>query len=162
MSESSQTQNGRDSQERGATSLLEAAFASEVFRDPAKMILLLNASKALASTTDLDQLLDIIVSEVQHVLGCDGAAVVLYDSVRDDFYWRTVQDKQGLLAPRENISGFLETKAWQVGCLTPADQLWSMTRPPIREFTRAWRMYPDLPRETWSVCPCRRERNGSG
>lgn len=104
MSESSQTQNGRDSQSRGEPPLLEAAFSSEVFRDPAKMILLLNASKALASTTDLDQLLDIIVSEVQHVLGCDGSAVVLYDSERDDFYWRTVQDKQGLLAPaREYI-----------------------------------------------------------
>jgi signal transduction histidine kinase len=104
MSEGSQIQNGRDPQSPGATPLLESAFSSEVFRDPAKLILLLNASKALASTTDLDQLLDVIVSEVQHVLGCGGAAVVVYDSTRDDFYWRTVQDKGGFLASaREEI-----------------------------------------------------------
>lgn len=75
-----------------------------VFIDPAKMILLFNASKALASTTDLDQLLSIIVSEVQTVLGCEGAGVLLYDGERDDFYWRSVQDKESYLSSaREEI-----------------------------------------------------------
>ncbi len=66
--------------------------------DPAKLLLLFNASKALASTTNLDQLLDVIVSEVQTVIECDGAGVMLYDEKEDDFYWRTVQDKQSFLA----------------------------------------------------------------
>jgi len=79
-------------------------FGSQALRDPAKLILLLNASKALASTTDIDQLLTVIVSELQLVLNCEGAAVVLYDPDRDDFYWRTVQDKDGFLASaREDI-----------------------------------------------------------
>ena len=64
-------------------------FGSQALRDPAKLILLLNASKALASTTDIDQLLTVIVSELQLVLNCEGAAVVLDDPDRDDFYWRT-------------------------------------------------------------------------
>lgn len=72
--------------------------------DPSKMLLLFNASKALASTTDLDNLLDVIVGEVQHVLDCEGAGVLLYDDEKDDFYWRTVQDKESFLASaREEI-----------------------------------------------------------
>ncbi len=66
--------------------------------DPAKLLLLFNASKALASTTNLDQLLDIIVAEVQTIIECDGAGVLLYDEEKDDFYWRTVSDKQSFLA----------------------------------------------------------------
>ncbi|MBM4326653.1 MAG: GAF domain-containing protein [Deltaproteobacteria bacterium] len=72
--------------------------------DPAKMTLLLNAAKALASTTDLDQLLNVIGSEVRTVLECEGTGVVLYDEERDDFYWRSVQDRESLLASaREEI-----------------------------------------------------------
>lgn len=66
--------------------------------DPAKLVLLFNASKALASTTDLDQLLAVIVGEVQNVLNCDGAGVLLYDSEKDDFYWRTVRDRESFLS----------------------------------------------------------------
>ena len=66
--------------------------------DPAKMVLLFNASMALASTTDIDQLLNVIVGEVQHVLKCEGAGVLLYDKERDDFFWRIVKDKESLLA----------------------------------------------------------------
>ncbi len=54
--------------------------------DSAKLVLLFNASKALALTTDLDQLLAVIVGEVQNVLNCEGAGVLLYDTERDDFY----------------------------------------------------------------------------
>jgi len=75
-----------------------AVTSPEVDIDPAKMILLFNASKALASTTDVDHLLDVIVSEVQKVLDCEGAGVLLYDCQRDDFYWRSVQDKESFLA----------------------------------------------------------------
>ncbi|MEJ2715554.1 MAG: GAF domain-containing protein, partial [Deltaproteobacteria bacterium] len=66
--------------------------------DAAKLNLLFNASKALASTTDLDQLLDVIVTEVRNVIDCEGAGLALYDEARDDLYWRTVQDPQSLLS----------------------------------------------------------------
>ena len=70
----------------------------QVSFDPAKMVLLFNASKALASTTDVDELLNVIVGEVQRVLNCEGAGVLLYDKDRDDFFWRIVKDKESLLA----------------------------------------------------------------
>lgn len=66
--------------------------------DPAKLVLLFNASKALASTTDLDQLLQVIVGEVKDVLDCEGAGLVLYDEEKDDFYWRSVEDKERFLS----------------------------------------------------------------
>ncbi|MGO9568327.1 MAG: GAF domain-containing protein [Desulfomonilaceae bacterium] len=66
--------------------------------DPAKLVLLFNASNALASTTDLDQLLAVIVGEVQNVLNCEGAGVLLYDKERDDFYWKTVRDRESFLS----------------------------------------------------------------
>ncbi len=66
--------------------------------DPAKMILLFNASKALAAATDLDHLLSVVVSEVQGVLDCEGAGVALFDEERAEFYWRTVQDKESYLS----------------------------------------------------------------
>jgi K+-sensing histidine kinase KdpD len=72
--------------------------------DPAKMFLLYNAAKALASTTDLDQLLNVVVGEVQTVLNCEGAGVLLHDTEKDDFYWRIVQDKGSFLSSaREEI-----------------------------------------------------------
>jgi len=65
---------------------------------PARMDLLLNAAKALASTTDIDHLLQVIVGEVQTVIDCEGAGVLLYDEDKDDFYWKIVQDKQSFLS----------------------------------------------------------------
>lgn len=65
---------------------------------PARMDLLLNAAKALASTIDTDHLLQVIVGEVQTVIDCEGAGVLLYDEGQDDFYWKIVQDRQGLLS----------------------------------------------------------------
>ncbi|MBI5572417.1 MAG: GAF domain-containing protein [Desulfomonile tiedjei] len=78
--------------------VLSAELESKVFQDQAKMILLFKAAHALASTMDLDQLLNVIVSEVQRVLDCEGAGVLLYDSERDEFVWRKVLDKENLLA----------------------------------------------------------------
>ncbi|MFC1834964.1 GAF domain-containing protein [Thermodesulfobacteriota bacterium] len=66
--------------------------------DPAKMSLLFNAAKALASTTNLDQLLNVIVGEVRHVIECEGCGVLLYDEEQDDLYWRILQDKDSLLS----------------------------------------------------------------
>jgi signal transduction histidine kinase len=72
--------------------------------DPAKMMFLLNASKAFASTTDLEQLLTTVMSEVRSVLGCEGAGVLVHDKDKDDFYWRSVQDPGSFLSSvREEI-----------------------------------------------------------
>jgi signal transduction histidine kinase len=72
--------------------------------DASRLTLLLNASRTLASTTDLDQLLSIIVSEVRKALACDGVGVALYDEEKKDFYWRIIQDKESLLSSaREKI-----------------------------------------------------------
>ena len=77
---------------------LSEAQVPQVPLDPAKLVLLFNASNALASTTDLDHLLAVIVGEVQNVLNCEGAGVLLYDKERDDFYWRTVRDRESFLS----------------------------------------------------------------
>lgn len=68
-----------------------------------KMLLLFKASKAMATTTDLDELLGIIVNQLQRVLNCEGAGVLLHDEERDDFYWRTVEDKQSFLSSAKEI-----------------------------------------------------------
>jgi len=70
--------------------------------DPAKMVLLLNASRALVSTRDVDQLLSVVNSEVRNVLDCEGAGVLLYDEEHDDFYWRSVQDDRSFLASAQD------------------------------------------------------------
>lgn len=90
---------------KAAASSEDAAGTSAAERiDPTKMVLLFNASKALVSTTDVDQLLHVIVSEVQHVLNCEGAGVLLYDEEKNDFYWRNVQDRSGFFSSaREEI-----------------------------------------------------------
>jgi K+-sensing histidine kinase KdpD len=73
--------------------------------NPATFALLFNSSKALASTTDLDELLNVIVAEVQKVLQCEGAGLLLYDADRKEFYWRTVKDKQSFLeSARDQIT----------------------------------------------------------
>jgi len=82
----------------------EVQPTTEVRLDAGKLTLLYNAAKALASTTDLDHLLNVIVGEVRKVIGCEGCAVVLHDEERDDFYWRMAQDPhQALSAVREDI-----------------------------------------------------------
>ncbi len=78
---------------------------SPVCLNPATFALLFNSSTALASTTDLDELLNVIVAEVQKVLQCEGAGLLLYDDDRKEFYWRTVKDKQSFLeSARDQIT----------------------------------------------------------
>lgn len=104
MSEDSSRQDPGESRPSSISTQRHKTESDRIFIDPAKMILLFNASKALASTTDLDHLLDVIVSEVHKVLDCEGAGVLLHDEERDDFYWRSVQDKESYLASaREEI-----------------------------------------------------------
>ncbi|MCA1959859.1 MAG: GAF domain-containing protein [Desulfomonile sp.] len=92
-----------DDRQHGAVSP-EDQSAAEVRLDAGKLTLLYNAAKALAFTTDLDHLLDVIVGEVRKMIGCEGCAVVLHDEERDDFYWRKAQDPhQALSTAREDI-----------------------------------------------------------
>jgi GAF domain-containing protein len=57
-----------------------------------------NISQALVSTTDLDQLLLIVIDEVNKALLTEGSGVLLYDENRGDLYWRQVKDSMKILA----------------------------------------------------------------
>ena len=59
-----------------------------------------NISQALVSTTDLDQLLLIVIDEVNKSLLTEGSGVLLYDENRGDLYWRQVKDSMKILAPQ--------------------------------------------------------------
>ncbi len=73
---------------------MNSYISSDQCLDPGKLVLLLNASKALASTTDIDGLLSTIVGEVQKVLNCEGAGVLLFDHEKEEFYWKIVLDRE--------------------------------------------------------------------
>ncbi|MFH0959928.1 MAG: GAF domain-containing protein, partial [Pseudomonadota bacterium] len=59
-----------------------------------------NISQALASTTDLDELLLIVIDEVNKALLTEGSGVLFYDENRGDLYWRQVKDSRKILAPQ--------------------------------------------------------------
>ncbi len=67
-------------------------------RDELEMIY--RSSMALATTMDLDQLLEVVIGELRRAMDCEAAGVMLYDERRQDLYWREVQDDKGLLDPR--------------------------------------------------------------
>lgn len=81
---------------RGPTS--PSGRTASIPLDATKLTLLLNAAKAMASTTDPDELLNVIVREVRQDVDCEGAGVALYDEEMDDFYWRAVEDTESLLS----------------------------------------------------------------
>jgi len=59
--------------------------------------MLYRASMALATTMDLDQLLEFVLAELNRAMETEAAGVVLYDERRGDLYWRAVQDEKGLI-----------------------------------------------------------------
>ncbi len=65
-----------------------------------ELAVLSNVSQALQTTTDLDELLSIIIDEVNKALLTEGAGVLLYDETRSDLYWRQVRDNRQILAPQ--------------------------------------------------------------
>jgi GAF domain-containing protein len=70
-------------------------------RDDLEMIY--NSSMALATTMDLDHLLEVVVDELTGCLEAEAGGVLLYDERSDELYWREIQDEQGVLdrkAPR--------------------------------------------------------------
>ncbi|MEW6113430.1 MAG: GAF domain-containing protein, partial [Thermodesulfobacteriota bacterium] len=59
--------------------------------------MLYRASMALATTMDLDQLLEFVLAELNRAMETEASGVVLYDERRGDLYWRAVQDEKGLI-----------------------------------------------------------------
>ncbi len=99
MSSTNQESGSSEFVEGGSPTRKVDDCSNEVYRlTPVRMDLLLNAAKALASTTDINYLLQTIVGEVQTVIDCEGAGVLLYDEDKDDFYWKIVQDRHSFLS----------------------------------------------------------------
>lgn len=67
-------------------------------RDDLEMIY--RSSMALASTMDLDHLLDVLIGELKTALDTEAAGVLLYDEARNDLYWKIARDDKGLLDTR--------------------------------------------------------------
>ena len=59
-------------------------------RDDLEMIY--RSSMALATTMDLDHLLEVLVNELISALDIELAGVLLYDEIQGDLFWREVQD----------------------------------------------------------------------
>lgn len=64
-------------------------------RDDLEMIY--RSTMALATTMDLDHLLEVVVNELRTALETEASGVLLYDERQDDLYWREIQDEKGLL-----------------------------------------------------------------
>jgi K+-sensing histidine kinase KdpD len=67
-------------------------------RDDLEMIY--RSSMALATTMDLDHLLEVVIGELRSRMDAEAAGVLLYDERQGDLYWREVQDDKGLLNPK--------------------------------------------------------------
>jgi GAF domain-containing protein len=67
-------------------------------RDDLEM--LYRSSMALATTPDLDHLLNVVITELRRAMDTEAAGVVLYDEVTNDLYWRELQDENRLLDER--------------------------------------------------------------
>jgi K+-sensing histidine kinase KdpD len=58
------------------------------------------SSMALATTMDLDHLLEVVIGELRTAMAVEAAGVLLYDDRQGDLYWREVQDDRGILNPK--------------------------------------------------------------
>ncbi len=64
-------------------------------RDDLEM--LYRASMAIASTLDLDHLLEVVVRELIGAMETEAAGILLYDERTENLYWKEVQDERGEL-----------------------------------------------------------------
>jgi GAF domain-containing protein len=67
-------------------------------RDDLEMIY--RSSMALATTMDLDHLLEVVITELRTAMDVEAAGVLLCDERHGYLYWREVQDDKGLLNPK--------------------------------------------------------------
>jgi GAF domain-containing protein len=59
--------------------------------------MLYRSSMAIATTMDLDHLLQVVVEDLRVAMEVEAAGVLLYDEVEGDLYWKEIQDEQGRL-----------------------------------------------------------------
>jgi GAF domain-containing protein len=59
--------------------------------------MLYRSSMAIATTMDLDHLLQVVVEDLRVAMEVEAAGVLLYDEVEDDLYWKEIQDEEGKL-----------------------------------------------------------------
>ncbi len=64
-------------------------------RDDLEM--LYRSSMAIATTLDLDHLLQVVVRELRGAMETEAAGILLYDERHGDLYWKEVQDEKGEL-----------------------------------------------------------------
>ena len=67
-------------------------------RDDLEMIY--RSTMALATTMDLDHLLEVVVNELRTAMETEAAGVLLYDERQDDLFWREIQDERGLITSK--------------------------------------------------------------
>jgi len=78
------------------------------------------SSMALATTVDLDHLLEVLIADLRGAMEIGAAGVVLYDEQRGDLYWREVQDDKGLIHPESTdlrlpLDGSISGQVFQTG-----------------------------------------------
>jgi GAF domain-containing protein len=78
------------------------------------------SSMALATTMDLDHLLEVVITDLRGAMETEAAGVLLYDEKRGDLYWREVQDDKGLMHPRAMnlrlpLDGSISGQVFQTG-----------------------------------------------
>ncbi|MCA1959560.1 MAG: GAF domain-containing sensor histidine kinase [Desulfomonile sp.] len=80
-----------------ALAIENATVYEKLKRSRENLEMLYRSSMALATTMDLDHLLEVVVAELTRAMETEAAGVVLYDEKRKDLYWREVQDEKGLI-----------------------------------------------------------------
>ncbi len=90
----------------------------KISRDALEMIY--RSSTALATTMDLDHLLEVVITDLRGAMDTEAAGVLLYDEKRGDLYWREVQDDKGLIHPRATdlrlpLDGSISGQVFQTG-----------------------------------------------
>jgi GAF domain-containing protein len=83
-----------------ALALENATMYQKLKKSRDDLEMLYRSSMALATTMDLDHLLEVLMSELRSALDTEVAGVLLYDDRRGDLYWREAQDDDGIIDAR--------------------------------------------------------------
>lgn len=80
-----------------ALAIENAAYYEKLKKSRDDLEMIYRSSMALASTMDLDHLLEVVLDEMTTAMEVEIGGVILYDSQRGDLYWRAVEDQDGRL-----------------------------------------------------------------
>ncbi|MEW6136834.1 MAG: GAF domain-containing sensor histidine kinase [Thermodesulfobacteriota bacterium] len=80
-----------------ALALENATMYQKVKKSRDDLEMLYRSSMALATTMDLDHLLEVLMNELRTALDTEVAGVLLYDERKGDLYWREAQDDEGII-----------------------------------------------------------------